>query len=202
MRPAARLSALALAAGLLLAPSVASTWGAAGHRMIGVLAVQALPDEVPAFVRVLPCGPPSPCAHGKRDMTKIPGAALAALLSLPASSASADVWDLQTDNDDVYQTDNELTHGTIQQHDLGAAGCTVRFAPCHQRAQLLGQGQRHGAAWRLLAHNQALRRRRRQHRRQQGCGDSHNHHRGGTHQRTPGDSNTPRRMPISLALRP
>lgn len=53
-------------------------------------------------------------------MTKIPGAALAALLSLPASSASADVWDLQTDNDDVYQTDNELTHGTIQQHDLGA----------------------------------------------------------------------------------
>lgn len=54
-------------------------------------------------------------------MTKNLGAAaVAALLSLSALSASADVWDLQTDNDDVYQTDNELTHGSIQQHDLGA----------------------------------------------------------------------------------
>ena len=51
MRPAVRLSAVVLAAGLLLSPTVAATWGAAGHRMIGVLAVQALPEEVPAFVR-------------------------------------------------------------------------------------------------------------------------------------------------------
>lgn len=32
----------------------------------------------------------------------------------------ADVWDVQSDNDDGIGTDNELLHGTTQLHDLGA----------------------------------------------------------------------------------
>src|SRR5262249_43825042 len=32
-------------------PSQALAWGATGHRMIGVLAVKNLPDEIPAFLR-------------------------------------------------------------------------------------------------------------------------------------------------------
>lgn len=52
MRPAVRLSAaLAIAAGLALAPTIAATWGNTGHRLVGVLAVEGLPDEVPAFLR-------------------------------------------------------------------------------------------------------------------------------------------------------
>jgi hypothetical protein len=39
--------------------------------------------------------------------------------ALYAAPASADVWDLQGDNDDSPGTDNELVHGTNQQHDLG-----------------------------------------------------------------------------------
>ncbi len=35
----------------LLAPTVAAAWGATGHRLIGVAAVRALPDELPAFLR-------------------------------------------------------------------------------------------------------------------------------------------------------
>lgn len=42
--------ALAFAGGLLAAAS-AWAWGATGHRMIGVVAVEALPDELPAFLR-------------------------------------------------------------------------------------------------------------------------------------------------------
>jgi hypothetical protein len=45
---------------------------------------------------------------------------LAAALALSlAGSAFADVWDVQTDNDDAATTDNELLHGMIQTHDLG-----------------------------------------------------------------------------------
>jgi len=51
MRPAVRLSALAVALGLTLIPVTAGTWGNSGHRMVGVLAIQALPTEVPAFLR-------------------------------------------------------------------------------------------------------------------------------------------------------
>ncbi|HZZ35145.1 MAG TPA: S1/P1 Nuclease, partial [Caulobacteraceae bacterium] len=34
-----------------ISPSQALAWGATGHRIIGRLAVQALPSEVPAFLR-------------------------------------------------------------------------------------------------------------------------------------------------------
>ena len=51
MRPVVRLTALAAVLGLALIPASAGTWGNAGHRMVGVLAVQALPEEVPAFLR-------------------------------------------------------------------------------------------------------------------------------------------------------
>ena len=45
-----RLAALALGA-VVLAPGPALAWGAMGHRIIGMVAVEALPDEVPAFLR-------------------------------------------------------------------------------------------------------------------------------------------------------
>jgi hypothetical protein len=51
MRPVVRYTALAAALGLAMIPATAGTWGSAGHRMVGVLAVQALPTEVPAFLR-------------------------------------------------------------------------------------------------------------------------------------------------------
>lgn len=35
-------------------------------------------------------------------------------------SLSADVWDVQTANDNTFNTENELIHGTVQEHDLGA----------------------------------------------------------------------------------
>ena len=41
---------------------------------------------------------------------------LAACVALPAA---ADVWDVQSDNDNSQTTDNELIHGSIQLHDLG-----------------------------------------------------------------------------------
>jgi hypothetical protein len=37
-----------------------------------------------------------------------------------AVPAAADVWDVQTDNDNTSLTDNELIHGSDQVHDLGA----------------------------------------------------------------------------------
>ena len=46
-----RLVAAIMAAGLVLAPGQALAWGATGHRIVGVLGVEALPDEVPAFLR-------------------------------------------------------------------------------------------------------------------------------------------------------
>lgn len=51
MRPAVRLSALAAALGLTLIPAMAVGWGNTGHRIVGALAVQALPAEIPAFLR-------------------------------------------------------------------------------------------------------------------------------------------------------
>jgi hypothetical protein len=45
------LVAAALAAALGGAPSAAFAWGATGHRLIGRAAVEALPDDVPAFLR-------------------------------------------------------------------------------------------------------------------------------------------------------
>lgn len=42
---------LVLAALSLTAPSQALAWGGHGHRIIGVAAMEALPDEVPAFLR-------------------------------------------------------------------------------------------------------------------------------------------------------
>ena len=35
-------------------------------------------------------------------------------------TVSADVWDVQGDNDNSVATDNELIHGADQLHDLGA----------------------------------------------------------------------------------
>jgi hypothetical protein len=37
-----------------------------------------------------------------------------------AVPAVADVWDVQNDNDNSQMTDNELIHGSMQVHDLGA----------------------------------------------------------------------------------
>ncbi len=51
MRRAVRFTAFAVALGLAMVPAAAGSWGNTGHRIIGVLAVQALPEEVPAFLR-------------------------------------------------------------------------------------------------------------------------------------------------------
>ena len=48
------------------------------------------------------------------------GLALSVGLAIIASPASADVWDVQTDNDNTAATENELVHGSDQLHDLGA----------------------------------------------------------------------------------
>lgn len=45
------IGAAAAALAVLAAATGAGAWGAAGHRMIGVAAVKALPDDVPGFVR-------------------------------------------------------------------------------------------------------------------------------------------------------
>src|SRR5262245_9889051 len=34
-----------------LAPSYALAWGSTGHRFIGEIAIQSLPDDIPAFLR-------------------------------------------------------------------------------------------------------------------------------------------------------
>jgi hypothetical protein len=47
-------------------------------------------------------------------------ALLVPLLSALAATAGADVWDTQDDNDNSTGTDNELIHGSLQVHDLGA----------------------------------------------------------------------------------
>lgn len=52
MKPSVRLSVtLALAAVLSAPSSAALAWGAVGHRMVGVVAAQSLPSDVPAFLR-------------------------------------------------------------------------------------------------------------------------------------------------------
>lgn len=53
------------------------------------------------------------------SMKTILATAAVALLAL-AAPARADVWDLQTDNDNTSLTDNELVHGIYQMHDLAA----------------------------------------------------------------------------------
>ena len=45
------LSALTLGVAVLAAPAVVSAWGNTGHRLIGVAAMRALPEELPAFLR-------------------------------------------------------------------------------------------------------------------------------------------------------
>lgn len=50
-RIAVALSALTLGAAALLVPAGVSAWGNTGHRLIGVAAMRALPDELPAFLR-------------------------------------------------------------------------------------------------------------------------------------------------------
>ena len=46
-----RVSALALAAVIAAVPSSLFAWGAGGHRMLGEIAMKALPADVPAFLR-------------------------------------------------------------------------------------------------------------------------------------------------------
>ena len=46
-----RLTALALATLVLAIPNLAAAWGNSGHRMLGEAAMQALPLELPAFLR-------------------------------------------------------------------------------------------------------------------------------------------------------
>jgi hypothetical protein len=48
MKPFATFAVLAA---IVAAPSTALAWGAAGHRMIGQVAIGALPPEIPAFLR-------------------------------------------------------------------------------------------------------------------------------------------------------
>jgi hypothetical protein len=47
-------------------------------------------------------------------------ALVAGIAVCAAATAAADVWDVQTDNDNTSFTDNELIHGSMQIHDLGA----------------------------------------------------------------------------------
>lgn len=42
------------------------------------------------------------------------------IVGLLIVTLSADVWDVQTANDNTLNTENELIHGTVQVHDLGA----------------------------------------------------------------------------------
>jgi hypothetical protein len=60
-------------------------------------------------------------------MTMTRRALMVSLFAGLAATAGADVWDLQTDNDNTIGTDNELIHGSSQVHDLGAlSGPTAR----------------------------------------------------------------------------
>ena len=47
-------------------------------------------------------------------------ALVVSLLVALAAPAGADVWDTQQDSDNTLGTDNELIHGSMQVHDLGA----------------------------------------------------------------------------------
>ena len=52
MKPSVRLSVTLAMAAVLAAPSSAAlAWGSVGHRMVGVVAAQSLPSDVPAFLR-------------------------------------------------------------------------------------------------------------------------------------------------------
>jgi hypothetical protein len=52
-------------------------------------------------------------------------ALMVSLLAGLAATAGADVWDIQQDNDNGIGTDNELIHGSMQVHDLGALAGTA-----------------------------------------------------------------------------
>ncbi len=51
MRPVFRFAAFAAVAAICLTPVVAVSWGNTGHRIVGMLAAETLPDEVPGFLR-------------------------------------------------------------------------------------------------------------------------------------------------------
>lgn len=51
MRPAFRFAAVAAVAAICLTPVAALSWGNTGHRLVGMLAAEALPAEVPGFLR-------------------------------------------------------------------------------------------------------------------------------------------------------
>jgi hypothetical protein len=51
MKTTLKLAALAGVAALSLVPAQALAWGATGHRMIGEVATEALPADIPAFLR-------------------------------------------------------------------------------------------------------------------------------------------------------
>jgi hypothetical protein len=53
------------------------------------------------------------------------GLCLAAAVAALAAAPLADVWDVQTTNDNSNATENELVHGSDQLHDLGALGPTA-----------------------------------------------------------------------------
>lgn len=50
-QPGRLFAAAAAVMSVLAVASSAGAWGAAGHRMVGIAAVEALPDDVPGFVR-------------------------------------------------------------------------------------------------------------------------------------------------------
>jgi hypothetical protein len=58
---------------------------------------------------------------GEKGMWNSPWLPLALGLAFAvAGPARADVWDIQTQNDNTVATENELVHGSDQLHDLGA----------------------------------------------------------------------------------
>lgn len=61
MRATRRILAATAAIALCLTPVAAASWGSSGHRITGVLAIEGLPAEVPAFLR----GPAAAAAMGE-----------------------------------------------------------------------------------------------------------------------------------------
>src|SRR5882672_6242834 len=62
-----------------------------------------------------------PITKGEKAMRTRPWLPLALGLALAVTGpARADVWDVQTQNDNTVATENELVHGSDQLHDLGA----------------------------------------------------------------------------------
>jgi hypothetical protein len=57
------------------------------------------------------------------------------LLFAGAPRVRADVWDVQTDNDNSPATENELVHGSDQLHDLGALPCPTADEDWYRMSQ-------------------------------------------------------------------